>query len=60
MPQRLSLTFCAMLLHEVERHGEHEHRDNDEKAAKITAQAGDRSGRDQKRNEGSLTRKASR
>jgi hypothetical protein len=40
-----------MLLHEVECHGEQEHRDNDEKATKITAQAGDRSGRYQKRNE---------
>ena len=52
MPQRLRFLFRAMLLHDVERYGEHEHRDNDEKAAKVAADAGDGRGGDQKRDEG--------
>jgi hypothetical protein len=52
MPQRLSLLFRAVLLHEIERQRERQHRDNDEKAAKITAYAGNRGGCYQEGDEG--------
>ena len=36
-----------MFLHQVKRHGERQHRDNDEKASKVTTDAGDGGGCDQ-------------
>ena len=42
----------AILLHDIECHGDRENRDDDEETSKIPAEAGDRGGRDQQRDEG--------
>jgi hypothetical protein len=52
MTESLGFLFRAVFLHDVERHGERQHGDDDEEAAVVAADAGNRSRRDQKRDEG--------